>query len=57
MTAKQVDLDPPSPSSNGSSDSSHQPHPATGNEDEMKTTQDSKASLVDEALEHCDDYV
>ena len=31
--------------------------PATGNEDEMKTTQDSKASLVDEALEHCDDYV
>ena len=44
---------PPSPYSNGSSDSPHmhQPHPATGNEDEVKVSQDSKASLVDEALE------
>ena len=44
---------PPPPSSNGShpSDSSHQSHPATGNEDEVKVSQGSKASLVDEALE------
>ena len=44
---------PPPPSSNGShpSDSSHQSHPATGNEDEVKASQGSKASLVDEALD------
>ena len=44
---------PPPPSSNGSlpSDSSHQSHYATGNEDEVKVSQGSKASLVDEALD------
>ena len=44
---------PPPPSSNGSSKSPHQPrpHPATGNDNEVKASQDSKASLVDEALD------
>ena len=42
---------PPPPSSNGSSEFPHQPHPATGNDNEVKASQDSKASLVDEALD------
>ena len=42
---------PPPPSSNGSSESPHQPNPAIGNEDEVKASQGSKASLVDEALD------
>ena len=44
---------PPPPTLNGShpSDSSHQPHSATGNEDEVKASQGSKASLFDDALD------
>ena len=42
---------PPPPSSNGSSDSPHKPHNATGNEDEVKLSEDSKISLIDEALD------
>jgi hypothetical protein len=44
---------PPPPSSNGPrpSDSPHHPHPATGNEIEVKVSQGSTASLVDDALD------
>ena len=46
--SRQIARGPPPPPSSNGSESSHQPHPATGNEDEMKVSQGSK---VDEALD------
>ena len=48
--SRQIASGPPPPPSSNGSESSHQPHPATGNEDEVKVSQGSEVSL-DKALD------